>query len=151
MNAAVTLRPARALDAGAVGGILSSFIDDTDWMPRIHTRAEDIGFAGIMIDKGWTTVAISGGRVAGFITRRGTEVLALYLAPWAQRQGIGARLLAAAKSEADRLTLWCFEANETARAFYGAQGFREAGRSDGTRNDEGLPDIRFTWHGDADG
>ena len=51
------LRPARTTDAGRVGAILSAFIDDTPWMPRIHTRAEDLSFAGMMIDRGWITVA----------------------------------------------------------------------------------------------
>ena len=44
------------LDAGAVGRILSEFIDTSDWMPLLHSRAEDIGFAGTMIDRGWVRV-----------------------------------------------------------------------------------------------
>ncbi|MGR3321261.1 MAG: GNAT family N-acetyltransferase [Pseudooceanicola sp.] len=145
MSAGLTLRPAMPLDAGAVGGILSGFIDTTPWMPRIHSRAEEISFAGSLIARGWTTVAETGGSVAGFLSRDGEEVVALYLARDARRRGIGAALLDSAKGTQPRLTLWCFQANAPALAFYAAQGFAEAGRTDGQRNDEGLPDIRLTW------
>ena len=45
------MRPARSTDAGKAGAILSEFMEDTAWMPRIHTGAEDIGFVGSMIEK----------------------------------------------------------------------------------------------------
>ncbi|WP_375691347.1 GNAT family N-acetyltransferase [Pseudooceanicola sp. LIPI14-2-Ac024] len=139
------LRPARPLDAGAVAGILSGFIDETDWMPRIHTRAEEIAFADTLIARGWTTVAVEDGVVSGFLSRNGEEVHALYLATAARGRGIGARLLDEAKAASARLALWCFEANTAAQGFYRAQGFDEAGRTDGARNDENLPDIRYVW------
>ena len=43
------IRPARDLDAGALGAILSDFVEVTDWMPRLHSRAEDISFAAKLI------------------------------------------------------------------------------------------------------
>ena len=51
------LRPARSTDAGAVGAILSEFAATTEWMPKLHTGAEDIAHAGALIDRGWVTVA----------------------------------------------------------------------------------------------
>ena len=48
-----TLRPAQPLDAGAVGGIMSDFARDTNWLPRIHTAAEDIAHADAMIARGF--------------------------------------------------------------------------------------------------
>ena len=62
----IRLRKARSTDAGAVGAILSEFIDTTDWMPRIHTRAEDLAHAGALIARGWVTVAERDGNVLGF-------------------------------------------------------------------------------------
>lgn len=148
MTGAVVLRPAHPLDAGAVAGILSGFIDETEWMPRIHSRAEEIAFADTLIDRGWTTVAEDAGRVSGFLSRAGEEVHALYLAPGARGRGIGTRLIGAAQAEADRLSLWCFQANHAAQRFYAARGFAEAERTDGARNDEKLPDIRYVWERD---
>lgn len=140
------LRPAQPTDAGAVGAILSGFIDGTDWMPRIHTRAEDLSFAGHMIEQGWVTVAERGDHVCAFCARNGADVHALYVGAGAQGQGVGADLLAQMQQETDHLTLWTFQANTGAQRFYLRHGFVEMERTDGARNDEGLPDIRYDWH-----
>ncbi|WP_299547044.1 GNAT family N-acetyltransferase [uncultured Tateyamaria sp.] len=138
-------RPAHPTDAGAVGAILSGFIDGTDWMPRIHTRAEDLSFAGHMIERGWVTVADDGGQVRAFSARSGADVHALYVDKRAQGQGIGTDLLARMQAATAHLTLWTFQANTGAQRFYLRHGFAEMERTDGARNDEGLPDIRYDW------
>ena len=132
----VTLRPARSLDAGAVGEILHGFARENDWMPELHSGAEAIAFCGRMIDNGWVTVAEQGGKVA---------VHCLYLSPAARSQGIGAQLLDSAKAGRRELALYAFQANTGARRFYERHGFVEVARSDGADNDEQLPDIRFVW------
>ncbi|WP_299724336.1 GNAT family N-acetyltransferase [uncultured Tateyamaria sp.] len=139
------LRAARSTDAGKVGGILSEFIDTTDWMPRIHTRAEDIGFAGHMIDQGWVRVAETETGIAGFSACENEEVHALYVARHARRGGIGSALLDALKTQCKRLDLWTFQANADAQVFYLHHGFEVVEETDGARNDEGLPDMRFEW------
>ena len=70
---------------------------------------------------------------------------ALYLLPEACGQGIGKALLDRAKGEAGPLELWTFQANTGAQRFYLREGFVEARRTDGAENDEGLPDIFYTW------
>ena len=139
----LTLRPATPTDAGAVGAILSEFVDDTPWMPRIHTRAEDLAHAGDLIARGWVTVAETDG-VQGFLARDGEDIQALYLTAPARGQGIGRALIEDAKARSPRLMLWTFVANEGARRFYDTHGFREVTRTTGD-NDEGLPDIRLLW------
>lgn len=139
------LRPARSTDAGKVGGILSAFIDDTPWMPRVHTRAEDVGFAGHLIDKGWVTVAESAEHVTGFIACDGKMVQALYVTASARRNGVGSALLRYVQGQCEALTLWTFLANTEAQAFYADHGFVVAEETDGSGNDEGLPDLRFEW------
>lgn len=139
------LRPARSTDAGRTGAILSAFIDETPWMPRIHTRAEDLSFAGQMIECGWVTVAEDEQGVAGFLARDCETIHALYVHNDARRRGCGAAMIAEAQSKVDALTLWTFQANAAAQAFYSRQGFVEVDRTDGASNDEGLPDIRFEW------
>lgn len=143
-----TLRAATPLDAGAVGAILHGFNRDTAWMPKLYSEAETISFAGVMIDRGWVRVAErETGRktVIGFIARDGAEICSLYLTPEAQGQGIGVQLLEEAKAQSSVLELWAFEANEDARRFYIREGFHEVTRSDGARNEEGLPDVRLRW------
>ena len=138
------LRPARSTDPGKIGAILSEFIDTTDWMPRIHTRAEDVSFCASMIDRGWVTVAQQD-RVCGFLAQAGDEVNCLYVTNDAQGQGIGKVLLDHAKDTVDRLELWTFQANERARRFYAREGFVETDLTGGQRNDEKLPDVFLVW------
>lgn len=139
------LRPANPLDAGRVGAILSAWIDETPWMPRVHTRAEDIAFADMMVDRGWVTVSETAEDVLGFIARDGDDIHALYIDPEARGQGIGSALLASAMEHEDQLTLWTFQANTRAQAFYERHGFAPVEHTDGSGNDEGLPDIRYHW------
>jgi len=139
------LRSARSTDAGKTGAILSEFIDTNDWMPRIHTRAEDIGFCGMMIDAGDVTVAEVNGVVAGFLAFRGKDLNCLYVAGSAQGQGVGKALLDYAKNATDELELWTFQANSGARRFYAREGFSEVELTDGAGNDESLPDVRLVW------
>ncbi len=141
----IELRPARSTDAGAIAEILWRFQQDTEWMPKLHSGAEYVAFCGAMIDCGWVTVACVEGQVQGFLARDGAEICALYVAPWATRARIGARLLDFAKARATRLTLRVFEANARAQRFYLRNGFVEDGRGDGADVEENLPYISFVW------
>jgi len=143
------IRAARSTDAGAVGRILSEFIDATDWMPRIHTRAEDLAHAGAMIDRGWVQVAENGGEVVGFSACHDRDVNALYVTGPARGSGVGTLLLDGLKVGRKRLELWTFQHNAGAQRFYIRHGFHEVSRSDGSRNDEGLPDIFYVWEREA--
>jgi ribosomal protein S18 acetylase RimI-like enzyme len=142
------IRAAQPTDAGAVGAILSQFIDTTDWMPRLYSRAQDLGFAGLMVDRGWVSVIEPQGQgtgIAGFLAMDAGYVHALYVACGQRGLGWGRRLLDHAKSGAARLELRTFAENGDAQRFYVREGFHEAGRGDGTQNDEGLPDILLVW------
>ena len=86
------IRKARVLDTGRVGAILSEFIDITDWMPRIHSRAEDISFAGMMIDRDWVHV-FEDTEITGFIARDQSMIHSLYVTASARQKGIGKALL----------------------------------------------------------
>lgn len=145
----VEIDPARALDAGAVGAILSHATDAAAWLPRLYSRAEELGFAGEMIDAGWVQVARKQGKIAGFLARDGSEIHCLYLARDAQRQGLGQALLDKTKATEAHLGLWVYQDNTQAQRFYKAMGFVEVTRTDGTTNDVGLPDIRYEWRKEA--
>ncbi len=45
--------------------------------------------------------------------------------------------------------LWVFESNAPARRFYRRRGCLELERTDGAANEEGAPDIRVAWPGQA--
>lgn len=138
------IRAAQPLDAGAAGTILSEFVDTTPWMPRVHTRAEDLRHMDQMIARDWVHVICDAG-VAGFIARDRDMVHALYVSGGRRGAGLGKALLDHAKTQTDRLTLWTFQANDGARRFYDREGFTEIARTDGAGNDEGLPDLQLHW------
>ena len=123
---------------------LSDWIDATPWMPRIHTRDEDFGFCRKLIEttEVWVANPSSG---FGFLARHGNSIDALYLSPELRRQGWGTALLDAIRQDRDALTLWTFQANRAAVAFYKAQGFQISDVTDGSGNAEKQPDYFMTW------
>ncbi len=139
------LRAAQPTDAGAAGAILWKYLSSTSWMPQLHTGAETISFCGLMIDRGWVTVATVNDRIEGFIARDKTEIHALYLNRKVVGKGIGKQLLNDAKKRSEVLDLWAFQFNTGAQRFYLRQGFVETERTDGSGNDENLPDIHYVW------
>ena len=139
------LRPARPIDAGAMGDILYDFQAEMYDGARAWSGAETIAYCGEMIERGWVTVAEEAGRVLGFLARDGEEVCALYVVRGARGGGVGQILLDAAKGARDRLWLQVLERNRGARRFYRRNGFHEIARSDGAANDEKLPDITLAW------
>ncbi len=141
----MVLRAARSTDAGAVGGILTEFAATTEWMPKLHSGAEDIAHAGAMIKRGWVTVAEANGEVIGFAACDGADLDALYVADAMRGQGVGTALLQHMMVQHDRLALWTFQTNQGAQRFYLRHGFTEVQRTDGATTDEKLPDVRFEW------
>lgn len=148
MVAPAEFRPAMPSDAGDCAAILNAWIDATPWMPRCHPH-DDIArhTRDVVLRERDVTIAARDGTTCGYlaIDRSEAMITALYLAASCRRQGIGRVLLAHAKSKLPKgLSLWTFEANHGAQRFYQREGLREASRSAGD-NEEGLPDILFTW------
>lgn len=146
---AVVIRPACALDAGRLAGILDAANAQLDWLPRLYSCAEEIMLIGEMIDAGWVRAACLDEMLAGFLARKDTEVHALCLRPDLQGQGIARSLMYDAQQSVENLGLWSYQANDRATCFYEKAGFIEITRTDGAANDAGLPDIRYEWHREA--
>jgi GNAT superfamily N-acetyltransferase len=136
------IRLARLEDAATLGDILHDWVEATPWMPNLHKR-EDAGHYIAGLIESADVYVIEG--LHGFLVRDGEEVRLLHLAEAARGRRYGARLLDLAKDGRNRLTLWTFQANEGARRFYIREGFREVELTDGSRNEEQLPDVRLEW------
>lgn len=132
-------------DAPALAAILRAWIYEMEWMPKLHEPAQDLGFLQHVLANQCVTVARLNRATAGFLARSGSEVSCLYLAPTARGQGIGTQLLTRAKAEVAKLELWTFQTNTGARRFYASNGFDEVELTDGSGNDEKLPDVRLVW------
>ncbi|RUW49026.1 GNAT family N-acetyltransferase [Mesorhizobium sp. M8A.F.Ca.ET.021.01.1.1] len=144
ISAKIALRPAVASDAAAIARILRAALNSFDWMPVIHTPAEDLAFVrDIVLPNQQVTVAEDGADIVGFIAVIGDWVEQLYLDPASTGQGIGSRLLMDATAALPQVKLHCFQANTGARRFYERHGFQAKAFGDGTTNEEGLPDILY--------
>lgn len=96
----------------------------------------------------WLAEAGPDAVLVGFATLTPTWLESLYVAPSAQREGIGSALLELAKAQRpDGFALWVFESNVAARAFYARHGLVELERTDGSANEERRPDVRMAWPG----
>lgn len=138
------IRAATADDAPDCVAILSDWIEETPWMPRLHSDGSMITFwrDRLATASGW--VAMHDDRPCGFGVRDGNSLTALYVTPASRRNGTGRALLDRAKAGQPMLRLWVFEANEPAQAFYAHQGFAEVQRTPGD-NEEAMPDIEMIW------
>ncbi|MEM9854624.1 MAG: GNAT family N-acetyltransferase [Pseudomonadota bacterium] len=141
------LRAAGPEDAAACVTILRDWINETPWMPMLHSRDSMDAFWRGRLEECSAWVAEAQGEVCGFVVRDGAYITALYVASGIRGTGLGTRLLELAASSGEPETrLWVFEANESALRFYLRAGFRELSRTQGD-NEEGLPDILLTRSG----
>lgn len=133
--------------------VLNEWIDETDWMPRLHTHEAVEGFYRDVVFKERNVwVANSKPEAFGFaaIDREEPFISALYVNNEGRGKGLGSALLDKAKKVAgENLELWTFTANEPARKFYNKHGFLEIRRTEGD-NEEGLPDILLRWEREHD-
>jgi len=143
-SADIFLRPALASDAASIAKLMRASLGSFDWMPVIHTPAEDFAFIrDIVLPRQLVTVAEAGKEIVGFIAVNGDWVDQLYLDPAWTGQGIGSRLLMDATAALPVVKLHCFQSNTGARRFYERHGFRAESFGDGSTNEEGLPDILY--------
>ena len=117
------------------------------WLPVLHSFEDAVRFFGEFVIPNQTVlVAEIEEGVVGFITVEGAWVEHLYIGPAHQGIGIGDALLQKAKElRPDGLMLWTFEGNHHARSFYEKRGFVAVEFTDGSRNEERTPDVRYQW------
>ena len=113
----------------------------------LHTIEENRRFVtNVILKECEVMVAEDETGIVAFLARKGKEVRLLYARPDRIGMGAGTQLIDAAKSSGiDALELWCFQANERARRFYEARGFRAIRFTDGADNEEQIPDVRYRW------
>ncbi|MFB9982229.1 GNAT family N-acetyltransferase [Mesorhizobium kowhaii] len=140
----IVLRPATGPDAVSIAKVMRAALGSFDWMPVIHTPDEDLAFIrDVVLPRQQVTVTEAGEDIVGFIAVSGEWVEQLYLDPARTGQGIGSWLLTDATAALSVVKLHCFQANTGARRFYERHGFIAEGFGDGTKNEEGLPDILY--------
>lgn len=143
----LTIRPAVIDDADALAAVFSPSIRSLGFLPDLHTPAEDRWFIEhVILAECAVSVAAEGTVVHGFLALQGSEIRLLYVHPERIGQGIGSRLMETVRNAgAERLELWCFQANWNARRFYERHRFIAVEFTDGRNNEEKTPDMRYVW------
>ncbi|MEU6626539.1 GNAT family N-acetyltransferase [Streptomyces litmocidini] len=142
------LRRAAASDAAEVAEVwLRSYAAALPDVRRAHTDEEVRSWIRHVVVPGQETwVATADGTVVAMMVLGDEELDQLYVDPPWRGHGIGDRLVELAKQRrATGLALWTFQVNAPARRFYERHGFVAAERTDGTRNEEREPDVRYVW------
>lgn len=143
----ITLRRLRpdegpaAADLHRRGGALIPGYDTT-----LHTAEEYVVFYRdrVMVD-GPVWGAFEGEVLRGHIALLPGWIEHLYVDPDFQRLGIGSALVRLAQAQQEELRLYTFQANTRARALYERHGFVVEELTDGTRNEEKMPDVTYHW------
>ena len=142
-----TLRRATACDTKAIANVFSASFRLLTFLPILHTVEEDRRYIqNVILNECEVTVAEDESGIVSFLARQGEEIRLLHTRPDRIGVGAGTQLIDAEKASGiGALELWCFEANERARRFYEARGFRAIRFTDGAHNEERMPDIRYRW------
>lgn len=145
---ALCIRDGRPEDVQVCAAIYNSWVDETEWFPRLHSpESVERHFHEHVFTVCRVVVAETDGRVCGILAFDDEGYVALLaVAVHVRDRGIGARLISEAKSlRPEGLMAWTFVANDGAQRFYLRHGFHQAARTDG-ENDEGLADILYGWN-----
>lgn len=103
-------------------------------------------FSSVVVPRYETWIAAVRGSVVGVLVLDGEEMEQLYLDPSWRGRGLGDRFVALAKQQRpEGLGLWTFQVNGPAQRFYERHGFIAVERTDGLRNEEHEPDVRYVW------
>ncbi|GAB2774479.1 GNAT family N-acetyltransferase [Streptomyces chlorus] len=146
---AVDLRRALPADSAPAAGVwLRSFAAALPGVVRPRSDDEVHGyFRHVLVPLRETWVAeTEGGGLVGVMVLEDEELAQLYLAPEWRGRGLGDRFVALAKEHRpEGLFLWTFQVNGPAHRFYERHGFEAVEWTDGSRNEEREPDVRFVW------
>jgi GNAT superfamily N-acetyltransferase len=144
----VTLRPAGPSDADVVAEVHLASRAAAPMPPGVHPEHEVRAWLASRLEADETWVAEAGGRVVGYVRMTETWLDDLYVLPAYAGQGVGSALLDLVKARRPGgFSLWVFESNTPARAFYAHRGLVERERTDGRDNEERAPDLRMSWDG----
>ncbi len=128
-------------DAEKCAEIVSTWINDTDWMPCLYTQSELIRMIQKAIPQ--REVWVFGRPIMGYLSFNVelSQVVALYTK--IHRKGIGKALLDKIKGRYEYINLWSHSANINAHRFYLREGFTPVNFKE--RGEDGIPETQFEW------
>jgi GNAT superfamily N-acetyltransferase len=141
------IRRARREESDAIAELYERSYTTLAFLPRLHTLDEYKASMARHVADDDVWVWDEAGTVVGFmIMRHGDELFLMYVEPSETGRGIGSALLEHAKRERPNgFTLWAFQENDSARRFYERHGLCAIAFGDGAGNEEGVPDVQYSW------
>ncbi|WP_377323217.1 GNAT family N-acetyltransferase [Pimelobacter simplex] len=140
------LRPATPADVPGIAAVQVAARARAAMPPGLHGPDDIRAYLAERFGAAENWVAESGGAVVGYARFTRTWLNDLYVDPAHQGQGVGGALLDLVKARhPGGFSLWVFEQNLPARAFYAARGLVEREHTDGAENEERAPDLRMEW------
>ncbi|MFJ9314695.1 GNAT family N-acetyltransferase [Pimelobacter simplex] len=140
------LRPATPADVPGIAAVQVAARARAAMPPGRHAPDEIRAYLTERFGAAENWVAESGGALVGYARFTRTWLDDLYVDPAHQGQGVGGALLDLVKARhPGGFSLWVFEQNLPARAFYAARGLVEREHTDGAENEERAPDLRMEW------
>lgn len=120
---------------------------DMAYLPHIHSFASvERWMRDTVLPSQEVLVADPDGAAIAYAWLHEGYLRGLYVHPSYQRRGIGAALLSEVKKiAAGEFQLWVFEANQGAIRFYHRHGARSVRVTDGSGNEERLPDRLMSF------
>ncbi|BEU02630.1 hypothetical protein OAG1_14300 [Agarivorans sp. OAG1] len=150
MSKSIEVRTATSSDANDTAAIyLESRKQLVAFAPVVHSDEEVHSWIKEqLIPSGRVLVAEVDGNLVGMCSLSEAEEVDwidnLYLKPSEVRKGIGTALLREALARVGRpCRLYTFQENRAARQFYEKQGFEAIEFSDGSTNEENVPDVLY--------
>ena len=135
------IRQAGPEDVEMIVGIFEESFATLDFLPKLHTHAENLAFFTRCIREGEAYLLGE-----GFALIAGDILSHLYVRPGANGRGIGTTLLDHVKTRRPAgFRFWVFQQNEKARRFYENRGCAVLELTDGSGNEEQTPDALYQW------
>lgn len=137
---------ARASDGAGIATVYLTATAKLGFIPRRHDGPDIWHHFTTLPTKQECWIVRDQGRIAAFLATTPGWIDHLYVHPKAQGRGLGSVLLEHAKRTLPLgFELWTFQQNRRAQTFYDHKGLHVSERTDGRRNEEHLPDLKYAW------
>jgi ribosomal protein S18 acetylase RimI-like enzyme len=140
------IRRALPADSAETASVFLAARATMTYLPRLHSDEETRAFIASVVRDHETFVAVRLNRIVGFAAVQGDWLGHLYVHPERFNSRTGTKLLDEAKFQRpDGFQFWVFQQNTGARRFYERHGCALARLTDGSGNEEKVPDALYVW------
>ena len=143
---ATLIRRANREDSRETADVFLASRATMTYLPRIHTDDSTREFIAHVVHDLETFVAVRNERIVGFAALKGGWLDHLYVHPSRFDTKTGTKLFQEVTFQRpEGFQFWVFQQNAGARRFYERHGCALVRLTDGSRNEERVPDALYVW------